>query len=58
MGNCNHRKYIPHLIDLVASGVLLPTRVLTQEKPLAEAIDAYHHFDQRESGWLKVALLA
>jgi threonine dehydrogenase-like Zn-dependent dehydrogenase len=58
MGNCNHRKYIPHLIDLTVSGVLRPTRVLTQEERLTDALDAYRRFDRRESGWLKVALLS
>ncbi|QBQ54765.1 zinc-dependent alcohol dehydrogenase [Nitrosococcus wardiae] len=56
MGNCNHRKYIPMLVDLVHSGVVDPTRVLTQQEPLTAVIDAYKNFDQRKSGWIKVEL--
>lgn len=56
MGNCPHRSIIPQLIDLVASGVSDPARVLTQTKPVDDALDAYRSFDHRESGWVKVAL--
>src|SRR6185295_9727337 len=30
MGNCNHRKYIPLLIELVSGGVFDPSTILTQ----------------------------
>jgi threonine dehydrogenase-like Zn-dependent dehydrogenase len=55
-GNCNHRKYLPRLIELVRSGVMRTEQFFTQRQPLASAIDAYHHFDQHEQGWLKVKL--
>jgi len=56
-GNCNHRRYIPKLIGLVASGALDPTEILTQEEPVTEVIEAYEVFDQRRPGWIKVELL-
>ena len=56
MGNCNHRKYVPHLINLVRSGVIDPVDLLTQEQGLTGAIEAYETFDERRPGWLKVAL--
>jgi len=56
MGNCNHRNYIPHLVDLVASGVVDPTRVISKQEGLTDAISAYEAFDQRQPGWLKVEL--
>jgi len=56
MGNCNHRKYIPHLIELVRTGVLDPTEVLTQTEPMGSAIEAYRAFDERKPGWIKVEL--
>lgn len=56
MGNCNHRKYIPMLIDLVQSGVIDPTSVLTQHQPLTSAIEAYKAFDEHQPGWMKVKL--
>jgi threonine dehydrogenase-like Zn-dependent dehydrogenase len=56
MGNCNHRHYIPHLVELVRAGAVDPTRILTKAEPLLSAIDAYKHFDRHEPGWLKVEL--
>jgi threonine dehydrogenase-like Zn-dependent dehydrogenase len=57
MGNCNHRKYIPHLIDLIRTDVINPSSVLTNLEPLTSAIEAYKLFDRREPGWVKVELL-
>ena len=56
MGNCPHRKYIPMLVDLVHSGIVDPTEILTQQEPMASAIDAYEAFDERKPGWIKVEL--
>lgn len=56
MGNCNHRKYIPMLLDKVRSGVLDPAKILTQVEPMTSAIDAYKAFDTRQPGWIKVKL--
>jgi threonine dehydrogenase-like Zn-dependent dehydrogenase len=56
MGNCNHRKYIPHLVELVRSRIIDPTAILTKVEPLTEAIEAYKAFDKREPGWIKVEL--
>lgn len=56
MGNCNHRKYIPILIDMVRSGEVDPVAILTQHEPLRLAVDAYKAFDERQAGWLKVKL--
>ncbi len=57
MGNCNHRKYIPMLIELVKSGAVDPEKVLTQVVPSGSAIDAYKAFDKHEPGWMKVEIL-
>ena len=56
MGNCNHRKYIPHLVELTRIGRIDPTRLLTKVEPMANAIAAYEAFDARQPGWLKVEL--
>jgi threonine dehydrogenase-like Zn-dependent dehydrogenase len=56
-GNCHHRKYVPELVEAVRAGVFDPTTVLTQKKPLASAVEAYKHFDARETGWEKVELV-
>ena len=55
MGNCNHRRYVPRLLDLVRTGAVDPASVLTQDQALPSALDAYATFDRRESGWTKVA---
>jgi threonine dehydrogenase-like Zn-dependent dehydrogenase len=56
MGNCNHRKYIPHLVELTRAGVVDPAALITQMADVHDALDAYEQFDQRQPGWLKVAL--
>jgi threonine dehydrogenase-like Zn-dependent dehydrogenase len=56
MGNCNHRKYVPTLVDLVQNGTLDPTAILTEREPMMSAIDAYKAFDTRQPGWIKVEL--
>jgi len=56
MGNCNHRKYVPMLMELVRTGALDPAAILTRREPLTSAIEAYKAFDTRQPGWLKVEL--
>jgi threonine dehydrogenase-like Zn-dependent dehydrogenase len=56
MGNCNHRKYIPRLLELVRSGTVDPAEVLTQVEPMTDVIEAYKQFDRRSPGWIKVML--
>jgi len=57
MGNCNHRKYLPELVDMVRRGSLEPGRILSQREPVTAAIEAYEAFDRRQPGWIKVELL-
>ncbi|GLY47787.1 alcohol dehydrogenase catalytic domain-containing protein [Lentzea sp. NBRC 102530] len=56
MGNCNHRRYLPRLMDLVLTGVVDPIPFITQYEKPTSAIDAYRTFDLREDGWLKTVL--
>jgi Threonine dehydrogenase and related Zn-dependent dehydrogenases len=56
MGNCNHRRYLSHLVDMVQNGTLDPTMILTEVEPLSNALDAYKAFDARRAGWIKVEL--
>jgi threonine dehydrogenase-like Zn-dependent dehydrogenase len=58
MGNCNHRRYVPQLIDLVASGAMRLAPEVSQASALPDVVSAYEAFDRREPGWLKVALAA
>lgn len=56
MGNCNHRKYLPKLIELVQMRAIDPSKILTQAEPMTSAIDAYKAFDVHKEGWVKVEL--
>ena len=57
MGNCNHRKYIPELIEIVRSGQVDPLEVICHLAPMYDVIEAYKAFDLREPGWIKVGLV-
>lgn len=56
MGNCNHRRYMPELLERIRGGSLRPAAMLTQTEPLPDVIEAYKAFDTRRSGWVKVEL--
>jgi threonine dehydrogenase-like Zn-dependent dehydrogenase len=56
MGNCNHRRYVPELIEMVRMRRVDPSAILTHTGPLLSAIDAYKAFDRRADGWTKVRL--
>lgn len=55
-GNCNHRKYIPMLMQIVSAGSVKPERIITQAQPMRSVIDAYRMFSDRKAGWMKVEL--
>lgn len=57
MGNCNHRRYIPMLMEMVESGVVDPIRVISQVKPISSVVNAYKKFDLRHDSWVKVELI-
>ncbi|MDA8163826.1 MAG: glutathione-dependent formaldehyde dehydrogenase [Desulfobacteraceae bacterium] len=57
MGNCHHRRYMPMLLEMVRSGAVVPSQVLTAVEPLTGVLDAYKAFDQRQPGWMKVELV-
>lgn len=56
MGNCNHRKYIPGLMQLLRSGTIDPSDLITRHETMDSILDAYKAFEQHKPGWLKVAL--
>jgi threonine dehydrogenase-like Zn-dependent dehydrogenase len=55
-GNCHHRRYIPELLRLVTNGTVDPARLLTEHEPMTDVLQAYRQFQDRDPGWLKVAL--
>ena len=56
MGNCNHRRYLPELVELVRTGAIRPSAILTQAEDLRDALEAYEAFGDHRDGWHKVAL--
>jgi threonine dehydrogenase-like Zn-dependent dehydrogenase len=46
----------PRPIELVRSGGMHPEEFFTQRVAVTSAVEAYHHFDQHETGWLKAKL--
>ncbi|HET8980747.1 MAG TPA: hypothetical protein VFN87_21520 [Solirubrobacteraceae bacterium] len=54
MGNCNHRRYLPRLVELVRTGAVVPSAVISQVQDIEDAIGAYESFDERAAGWMKV----
>jgi threonine dehydrogenase-like Zn-dependent dehydrogenase len=56
MGNCNHRRYVGELIEMVRTGRVDPAQILSHRGALVDAIAAYKSFDRREEGWTKVEL--
>lgn len=57
MGNCNHRRYIPELLELVRGGMVETAGIITQVVPLTSAVEAYEMFDSREMDWVKVEVV-
>lgn len=50
------RRYSEQLLDLIASGKLDPTVIISDTLPLEQAADGYKRFDAREAGCIKVVL--
>lgn len=55
-GQCNVKAYNRRLAELIHHGKAKPSIIISHEIPLAEAPDAYKHFDNRDEGWTKVIL--
>lgn len=55
-GQANVKAYNRRLCKLIAAGKATPSFLVTHELPLQAAPAAYRHFDERESGWVKVLL--
>lgn len=55
-GQCPVLRYNRGLRDLIVAGRAEPSFLVSHELGLAEAPDAYRHFDKRDQGWTKVLL--
>jgi glutathione-independent formaldehyde dehydrogenase len=55
-GQCNVKSYNRNLGKLIEVGKAKPSFLVSHELSLAQAPDAYKHFDDRDAGWTKVVL--
>jgi glutathione-independent formaldehyde dehydrogenase len=55
-GQCNVKAYNRRLLQLIHHDKANPSFIVSHELPLAEAPNAYKHFDDRDEGWTKVIL--
>lgn len=55
-GQANVKNYNRYLRDLIHHDKATPSRLVSHNLGLAEAPDAYRHFDNRDAGWTKVVL--
>ncbi len=55
-GQCPVKKYNRYLRDLIIHDRANPSLIVSHELSLADAPDAYSHFDKRDDGWTKVIL--
>ncbi|MEV0217763.1 hypothetical protein [Micromonospora sp. ALFpr18c] len=44
------------IFDHILAGRLDLTKIVTQDEPITDVIEAYEAFDHRRKGWLKVEL--
>jgi threonine dehydrogenase-like Zn-dependent dehydrogenase len=56
-GQCNVRRYMPHLLEHIRNGRVDPKAIVTHRFPLEEAREAYHVFARKEDGCIKCVLL-
>lgn len=56
IGTCSVPEELPALFPLVQSGRLRPERYISHRMPLSQGPEAYHLFDSREAGALKMVL--
>jgi threonine dehydrogenase-like Zn-dependent dehydrogenase len=56
MGQCNVRRYMPRLLELIKAGEIDPTAIITHRLPLDDAPEAYAMFAAKRDGCIKVVL--
>ena len=56
MGQCNTRRYMPHLLEHIREGRVDPSRVISHRMPLDQAPLAYEMFAEKRDECRKVVL--
>lgn len=57
MGQCNVRRYMPHLLQLIRDGIIDAKAIISHRLPLDAAADAYDLFATKRDGCRKVVLI-
>ncbi len=57
MGQCNVRRYMPHLLELIRNGTIDAKGIITHRLPLEEAPEAYHIFRSKKDNCIKCVLI-
>ena len=57
LGQCNVRRYMPHLLDLIRSGTIDAKGIITHRLPLEAAADAYNIFAKKKDECIKCVLI-
>ncbi|HEY8368523.1 MAG TPA: zinc-dependent alcohol dehydrogenase [Thermodesulfobacteriota bacterium] len=57
MGQCNVRRYVPHLLEHIRAGRVDAKAIITHRFPLDQAPEAYRLFERKEDGCVKCVLL-
>ncbi|HEY5339758.1 MAG TPA: hypothetical protein VIK27_01925 [Candidatus Aquilonibacter sp.] len=56
MGRDHDKRYNDRLRDLIVSGRIKPSTIVSHRLPLSDAADAFTKFDARSDGYIKVVL--
>jgi threonine dehydrogenase-like Zn-dependent dehydrogenase len=57
MGQCNVKRYMPHLLEHIRSGRLDPKAIITHRLPLDAGPDAYRMFASKKDECIKCVLV-
>jgi threonine dehydrogenase-like Zn-dependent dehydrogenase len=57
LGQCNVRRYMPHLLDLIRAGIIDAKAIITHRLPLEEAPDGYRMFARKKDDCIKCVLM-
>ena len=57
MNQCNVRRYMPHLLELIQKGQIDARRIISHRFPLEDAPRAYQMFSDKKDGCIKCVLM-
>jgi threonine dehydrogenase-like Zn-dependent dehydrogenase len=57
MGQCNVKRYMPHLLGHIREGRIDAKQIITHRFPLEDAPEAYRTFEQKRDGCVKCVLV-